>query len=387
MVYAERRRRPVQPLSADSLLRRPVGPARTPDRRQRPARHRRRRHRRPRGLDAHAAARARSSRSSTPAWRRRTPTSRASSPATPASAARGRETNGVDDDHNGYVDDWQGWDFVNNDNTVETQGLPHGTHVSGTIAALANNDVGVAGVAPGGEGHPGQGLRRAQRLARLVHARAGLRLRRAARRPGRQRLARRDGQLARSSPTRSTRIPNTLYVVAAGNSGADASTTYPCNTPPPPTSSASARPTTATTPPSFSNYSATYVDLFAPGVDIASTFPGSDYSYMDGTSMATPHVAGVAALLVARESRRDERPAQGRAAGLGRRARHADRTVGHRRPPERQRGDRRAAGAPRRPRRARHRPRARPRRPRRRSPRRRRRPYRRSPRPPRRRPR
>ena len=49
----------------------------------------------------------------------------------------GKETNGVDDDGNGYVDDWQGWDFVNNDNTIETEGNFHGTHVAGTIAALA----------------------------------------------------------------------------------------------------------------------------------------------------------------------------------------------------------------------------------------------------------
>ena len=46
------------------------------------------------------------------------------------------------------VDDWQGWDFVNHDNTVETQSQSHGTHVAGTIAALADNNRGVAGVAP-----------------------------------------------------------------------------------------------------------------------------------------------------------------------------------------------------------------------------------------------
>jgi thermitase len=38
----------------------------------------------------------------------------------PGERGNGRETNGIDDDHNGFVDDWQGWDFVNNDNTVET---------------------------------------------------------------------------------------------------------------------------------------------------------------------------------------------------------------------------------------------------------------------------
>src|SRR4051812_9973679 len=47
----------------------------------------------------------------------------------PGERGGGKETNGVDDDHNGFVDDWQGWDFVNDDNTQESQGNFHGTHV------------------------------------------------------------------------------------------------------------------------------------------------------------------------------------------------------------------------------------------------------------------
>ncbi len=58
--------------------------------------------------------------------------------------------NGVDDDHNGYIDDCHGWDFFHNDNSVydPTDGEDHGTHVAGTIAAAKNNSAGVAGVAP-----------------------------------------------------------------------------------------------------------------------------------------------------------------------------------------------------------------------------------------------
>ena len=66
----------------------------------------------------------------------------------PGETGGGRESNGIDDDHNGHVDDRRGWDFVGNDNTIETQGNFHGTHVAGTIAAVTDNGAGVAGVAP-----------------------------------------------------------------------------------------------------------------------------------------------------------------------------------------------------------------------------------------------
>ena len=138
----------------------------------------------------------------------------------------GRETNGVDDDGNGLVDDWQGWDFVNHDNTVETQSQSHGTHVSGTIAALADNNRGVAGVAPEARilplkvfGAPGshaslsvlaEAFAYAGRLgAPVVNASLG----------------------GLGSSTTITNIirayPNTLYVVAAGNDDADAAVLLP----------------------------------------------------------------------------------------------------------------------------------------------------------------
>jgi subtilisin family serine protease len=58
--------------------------------------------------------------------------------------------NGKDDDHDGYIDDVHGWDFLNNDNTVydAADGEQHGTHIAGIIAAQNGNGLGVAGVAP-----------------------------------------------------------------------------------------------------------------------------------------------------------------------------------------------------------------------------------------------
>jgi len=57
--------------------------------------------------------------------------------------------NEIDDDNNGFVDDWQGWDFAGDDgpNNNPMPGNSHGTHVAGTVAAKINNEIGVAGVA------------------------------------------------------------------------------------------------------------------------------------------------------------------------------------------------------------------------------------------------
>ncbi len=67
----------------------------------------------------------------------------------PGESGSGKETNGVDDDANGKVDDVNGWDFFHDDKTVfdAADGDSHGTHVSGTIAASVNGQ-GVVGVAP-----------------------------------------------------------------------------------------------------------------------------------------------------------------------------------------------------------------------------------------------
>src|SRR4051794_1308765 len=204
--------------------------------------------------------------------------------------------NGIDDDGNGFVDDTQGWDFVEEDNDPDDQ-HGHGTHVTGTIAAAADNGIGVAGVAPGAKVMPLRALDERGRGsdstiaeafdyagdmgARIVNASLGG---------------------AGSSKTLTDAMaahPNTLYVVAAGNDNVntDLIAYAPCTSPAPNVICVGAS-TNRDARAYFSNYGKTTVDVFAPGVSIMSTWPGG-YASLQGTSMASPHVAGEAALALA----------------------------------------------------------------------------------------
>jgi subtilisin family serine protease/subtilisin-like proprotein convertase family protein len=204
---------------------------------------------------------------------------------------------GIDNDGNGYIDDIRGWDFAYNDNNPsDVQG--HGTHVSGTIAGKGNNGVGVTGVAWNAKIMPlkflndqGSGSTSNAILAINYATAKGVKLTNNSWGGGGYSQALYDAINAAGQA-------GALFIAAAGNNSANADINpmYPAayNL----ANIVSVASTTRTDDLSwFSNYGLTRVDLGAPGSDIYSTTPNNTYATYSGTSMASPHVAGAAALL------------------------------------------------------------------------------------------
>jgi subtilisin family serine protease len=197
-------------------------------------------------------------------------------------------------------------DFVG-DRPDGSDGNGHGTHVAGTIVANRENGKGGAGVAPGAMiaamralNDEGQG-RDSDIAAAFVQA-------------GTEGIPIVNASLGGPEPAplladAIQSYPGTLFVVAAGNDGTDNDTTpqYPCNIALQNVLCVGAS-TNRDARASFSNYGDHSVDLFAPGESILSTIPPgvipppfpqtATYAYFDGTSMASPHVAAAAALVL-----------------------------------------------------------------------------------------
>lgn len=198
---------------------------------------------------------------------------------------------GGDDDNDGYIDNYAGWDLGENDNNPSFNVNAHGVHVSGIAAAKTDNVTGVAGVgfnckflpvkisnASGSLTKAYEGIAyAAEQGCKIINCSWGG--------PG-------GGQLGQDVVDYATYNFDALVVAAAGNNGAEMNF-YP----------ASYQNVISVANTDFSDIKATTsnygynIDVSAPGESVYATYPINIYNFQSGTSMASPVVAGAAAIV------------------------------------------------------------------------------------------
>lgn len=207
---------------------------------------------------------------------------------------------GVDDDNNGFIDDIHGYDFANNDgDPMDDQG--HGSHCSGTIAGKGDDGAGIVGVAWNAK-IMGVKFLTAEGSGTLENALKSIDY---ATKMGAKIMSNSWGGGGASETLKAaiqrSHEAGALFVAAAGNSAMnnDSSPSYPASYNVPNVLSVAAIDNKGAIA-SFSNYGRNSVHVGAPGVNIYSSTGGA-YDSWSGTSMACPHVSGIAALVVSHE--------------------------------------------------------------------------------------
>lgn len=222
-------------------------------------------------------------------------------------------TPGVDDDKNGFIDDFNGWNFDKKNGAIDPES--HGTHVAGTVAAVNNNGIGVAGVAGGSGKNDGSRIMSVQCLGGgsidqtyIYAADNGAVVSQNSwgyTSPNVTEQSTEDAInyfIAEAGDYANSPMKGGIVIFAAGNSDSS-SQWYPAyyeNT----ISVSAIGPDWKKA--SYSNYGS-WVDIAAPGGEtdlgasngVLSTLPKNQYGFFQGTSMACPHVSGIAALALA----------------------------------------------------------------------------------------